>query len=60
LADLNGDDFVDGIDVLRLSVAFGARTTAERYTALADVDGNGIVDGDDLALIVSNIGDNCP
>lgn len=60
LADINADDLVGGIDILRISVAFGAGTDAARYTAAADITGDGIVDGDDLAVVASNFGDSCP
>lgn len=50
LPDVNGDGFVDGIDVLRIAVAFASNVGQPRYSAFADLDGDGMVDGVDLAL----------
>lgn len=60
LADVNGDSLVDGIDVLRLAVAFGAAPGAPRFNAAADLDGDGMVDGADLAFIAADYGERCP
>jgi hypothetical protein len=60
LADVNRDALVDGVDLLRISVAFGSEPQAPRFTPLADLDGDGIVDGDDLALTVADLSQSCP
>lgn len=60
LSDANADDVVDGIEILRISVAFGSSAVAGRFNAFADLDGNGMVDGDDLAIAAMNITDTCP
>jgi hypothetical protein len=60
LADVNGDDRVDGKDVLILSTAFNAPVSdVVRYIAEADLDTSGLVDGDDLAYIGAAFGDSC-
>jgi hypothetical protein len=51
LADPSGDNAVDGIDILRLAVAFGSTPMDLRWDPLADLDGSGLVDGDDLDFI---------
>jgi hypothetical protein len=60
LADPNGDHFVDGIDVLRIAVAFGSAFGEPRFDDLADLDGNNMVDGADLAYLTPVFGDSCP
>jgi hypothetical protein len=60
LADASGDAEVDGIDVLRIAVAFGSTFGQNRWDAAADMDGSGIVDGDDLALVAAGFGQTCP
>ena len=60
LADASGDGFVDGIDVLRLSVAFGAASGQPRYNAAVDFNSDNIVDGADLALLAADFGEVCP
>lgn len=60
LADPSGDGAVDGIDVLRIAVAFGSTFGNARWNADADLDGSGIVDGDDLALVAAGFGQACP
>jgi hypothetical protein len=60
LADVNRDGIVDGVDILRIAVAFGAAPGAPRFLALADLDGDGLVDGDDLALAAADLSQSCP
>ncbi|HXV77594.1 MAG TPA: hypothetical protein VD788_14875 [Candidatus Polarisedimenticolaceae bacterium] len=61
LADVSGDGEVDGIDVGRLAVAFGAQTGVHvRYNAAVDLDQNGMVDGVDLAVIAADFQRVCP
>jgi hypothetical protein len=59
LPDVDGDDTVSAVDVLGISVAFGALPDEPRYTPNADIDGNGIVDGDDLAFVAADVGTSC-
>lgn len=60
LADPNGDNIVDGIDVLRIAVAFGSMFGQPRWDETADLDGSGLVDGTDLAFLAAGFGDVCP
>jgi dockerin type I repeat protein len=60
LADANGDGIVDGIDVVRLSVAFGSSTGQPRFNATTDFDSSGQVDGTDLAFLAGDFGETCP
>jgi hypothetical protein len=62
LADPSGDSFVDGVDILRIAVAFGSvfgGAGNDRYDASADLDGDGAVDGTDLALLTPVYGQSC-
>ncbi len=59
LPDVNGDRLVDGVDVLRIASAFASTSTSPRYLAAADLDRNGIVDGDDLAYVAARFGRDC-
>ena len=47
--DLDGDGFVNGVDLAILLGAWG-NTNGGRE----DIDGNGIVDGADLAILLGN------
>jgi len=60
LADPNGDGVVDGVDVVRLSVAFGSMVGQARYNAATDFDTSGQVDGTDLAFLAGDFGEICP
>jgi hypothetical protein len=58
--DLNGDDAVDGVDVVRFSLAFGAEQSLDaRYNPDADVNRDGEIDGVDLPLIAPLFGQEC-
>jgi len=58
--DINGDDALDGVDLLRFSSAFGTTDGVDlRYTSEADVDGDGLVDGNDLPFIAPLFGQEC-
>lgn len=59
LADPSGDASVDGVDILKLSVAFGTSTGAPRYDPAADLNEDGVVDGADLALVAGDFGRSC-
>ena len=49
--DLDGSGRVDIADLVRLALAFGARTGEEHFDAEADINGDGIVDGFDLNIL---------
>lgn len=54
--DVNGDGRIDGVDLVRLAVAFGASRGSARYDQAADLDGDGTVDGMDLAILADGFG----
>lgn len=54
--DIDGDGRVDGVDLVRLALAFGAGRGESRYDASADLDSSGLVDGQDLAILGTNFG----
>jgi len=56
VGDLDESGRVDGIDLVYFGRAFGAREGTIRYLSGADFDGNGIIDGSDLARIADNFG----
>jgi hypothetical protein len=60
LPDVNADALVDGVDVLAVAVSFNAASPDPRYLAEADLDLNGIVDGDDLAYVSAFFAQSCP
>jgi len=60
LADSTGDGYVDGVDVLRLQVAFASDVTNARWDATVDLDGDGFISGVDLALMAANFALSCP
>jgi hypothetical protein len=58
--DINDDDAVDGVDLMRLSATFGADDDVDaRYNVDADIDRNGMVDGADLPFIAPLFGQEC-
>jgi hypothetical protein len=60
LADVTGDGIVDGVDVVRLSVAFGSAFPDARYNAEVDFNLDNAVDGIDLSLMAPDFGQVCP
>ncbi len=54
--DLNVDGRVDGVDLVQLAIHFGAARGSARYDPEADLDGSGVIDGNDLAILGSNFG----
>jgi hypothetical protein len=60
LPDVNADGIVDGLDVLGLAVSFNAATPDLRYFPAADLDDNGLIDGDDLAYVSAFFAQSCP
>ncbi|MFH1288064.1 MAG: PKD domain-containing protein [bacterium] len=47
---------VDGFDLYVLSTVFGIDAQDQNWNQLADLDGNGIIDGNDLILLAVNFG----
>lgn len=58
--DVNGSGRTDGLDLIRLALAFGAIVGEERYDVDADINGDGIIDGFDLDLLVEFFGLDVP
>ena len=54
--DTNRDGRVDGGDLVRLAIAFGASRGEPRYLASADLNSDNLIDGSDLAILASNFG----
>jgi hypothetical protein len=54
--DISRDGRVDGVDLLALGIAFGSRRGDGRFVNIADVDGNDVIDGNDLAVLAANFG----
>ena len=52
--DLNGR--VDGVDLLAFAPIFGAKRSDARFKGYADINGDGAVNGQDLAILASNFG----
>ncbi|MBD3869094.1 MAG: hypothetical protein IFK94_13310 [Acidobacteria bacterium] len=60
LPDTNGDGAIDGLDILELATAFASSMGQTRYSASADIDLNGTVEGSDLAQVAARFGKVCP
>jgi lysophospholipase L1-like esterase len=54
--DITQDGRVDGADLIRLALRFGARRGESRFLPGADLNGDSVVDGADLAVLSSNFG----
>jgi hypothetical protein len=54
--DIDGSGRTDGVDLVRLALAFGAIVGEDRYNAVADINGDGIVDGFDLNVLAESFG----
>lgn len=54
--DIDRSGRVDGLDLVRLAVAFGSRAGESRYSAAVDLDSDGRIDGSDLAILAANFG----
>ena len=60
LGDTNGDGFIDGVDVLRLSVAFGTDNgSGARWDPSVDMDGDNFISGVDLAIMAAQFALSC-
>ncbi len=55
-ADINRDCLVDGGDLNLVAVAWNSVTTDVRFNSAADLDGNGLIDGDDMAIFIKYFG----
>ncbi|HXO19133.1 MAG TPA: GDSL-type esterase/lipase family protein [Thermoanaerobaculia bacterium] len=55
-ADFNHDGRVDGNDLARLALAFGAHRFDSRFDLEVDLNGDGIIDGKDLAILAADFG----
>lgn len=58
LADIDLSSRVDGIDLVRLGLAFASDCGEPSYDAAADLDRDCTVDGADLALLAASFGDS--
>jgi hypothetical protein len=58
--DVNADGSVDGLDVLGIAVSFASISPDPRYFTAADRDLNGLIDGEDLAIVTAFYGQSCP
>ncbi len=58
--DLNRDKKVDALDLKIFSDAFGAEPKDSNYLPLADFNTDGIIDGKDLFVLASHIGETYP
>ena len=58
--DVNGDNRVDGTDLILFGLRFGAQRGAANYLATADFNADGQIDGLDLAILAANFGQTKP
>lgn len=58
--DVNGDNRVDGTDLILFGLHFGALRGTASYSAAADFNNDGAVDGLDLAILAANFGQTKP
>jgi lysophospholipase L1-like esterase len=54
--DVDRNGRVDGVDLLAFAPIFGAQRTDARFRTFADLNGDGVVNGQDLAILASNFG----
>ncbi len=54
--DVDHSGLVDGWDLVRVALAFGAVSSDPRYDAAADFNFDYVVDGTDLAMLAANFG----
>jgi lysophospholipase L1-like esterase len=54
--DVDRDGRVDGTDLVRLALAFGASRGDSRFVSTADLNSDDVIDGEDLAILASNFG----
>ena len=51
---------VDGLEILRVSVAFNTTGGQPRWDPTVDLDGDNLIDGVDLALFAAEFANSCP
>ncbi len=56
MGDVNGDGWVDSLDLTAVQNALGSRPGDEGYDPAMDLDQNGIIDDADVALVLANMG----
>lgn len=54
--DINQDGRVDGADLVRMAVHFGALGGQQRYERASDLNSDGVIDGNDLAQLAASFG----
>ncbi len=54
--DIDRSGRVDGADLVRMGLAFGSRRGDARYDPRADLNGDTLIDGSDLAILAANFG----
>lgn len=54
--DIDRNGRVDGVDLLAFAPIFGAQRSDARFRTFADINGDGVVNGQDLAILASNFG----
>lgn len=57
--DCNLDCVVDGEDLVVLAKSFGSRVYNSEYSKEADLDRNGVIDLNDMAIVSRNLGRTC-
>jgi hypothetical protein len=57
--DVDADGVITAVDLLFVEIALGATSTSQRYSPSADIDNNSVVDGNDKALVASDLGRVC-
>jgi hypothetical protein len=57
---IDSDQDVDGVDLLRVATAFASEPGVVHFNPLTDINGDLIVDGDDLSILGASFGDTCP
>ena len=54
--DIDASGRTDGLDLVQLGLAFGSMLGEPRYAPEADINGDGIVDGFDLDVLIEFFG----
>jgi lysophospholipase L1-like esterase len=54
--DIDRSGRADGLDLVQLALAFGSLLGEPRYTLAADINGDGIIDGFDLDILIEFFG----
>ena len=54
--DVNGDNLVDGRDLMDVLAAFGSHAGETEWNPSADCNGDGVVNGDDVVRVTINLG----